>query len=156
MVGCLLLPTWACMCPTCQQPDKVDRCMCCVYRQLGKRSGTGTDVREPGASLALTATALRESPLSAVFRETPMPAAGLHETPLSASMRESPILQSGLPEFLGTRTTGSLSGYGSIGFDIQDRYLQSLKTWAQEQARRQKEEDLLKVSKLAQLLGDKL
>ncbi|KAH9500438.1 hypothetical protein Btru_071893 [Bulinus truncatus] len=32
-----------CTCPTCNQKQEVQRCQCCVYRQLGKRSSSGSN-----------------------------------------------------------------------------------------------------------------
>uniref|UniRef100_A0A2C9LGJ9 Uncharacterized protein n=1 Tax=Biomphalaria glabrata TaxID=6526 RepID=A0A2C9LGJ9_BIOGL len=33
-----------CTCPSCNQKNEVQRCQCCVYRQLGKRSSNANDL----------------------------------------------------------------------------------------------------------------
>ncbi|KAK3797373.1 hypothetical protein RRG08_045731 [Elysia crispata] len=77
-VVCLLLPTQGCLCPSCQQKDGAERCMCCVYRQLGKRSGSDPR-RIPLASRPTlrdfpTSVGLRTFPAPSILREYPIPA----------------------------------------------------------------------------------
>ncbi|GFR65107.1 hypothetical protein ElyMa_003648200 [Elysia marginata] len=84
------------MCPSCQQPDGAERCMCCVYRQLGKRAGSDGHTGPAQEQTGLGQVYLRTSPMSAALRESAMPD-GLREYPLPAGLREF-LMAAGLRE----------------------------------------------------------
>ncbi|RUS90067.1 hypothetical protein EGW08_002180, partial [Elysia chlorotica] len=85
---CLVQTTLGCYCPSCHQADGAERCMCCVYRQLGKRSGNQASALPMGPPPKQTEH--RSQHAAAAFRETPMSVFGARDFPLPSILRDYP------------------------------------------------------------------